>query len=118
MFAFDRIVEQRLQQAEERGVFRDLPGSGRPLRLEDVSGVPADLRASYLMLKSNGFLPPELEAKKHWLQLRDLLACCIEPGARAELGRRVEHARTRYRELIAARAPRYAMFDAVTRADS
>ena len=63
-------------------------------------------------------LPPELEAKKHWLQLRDLLACCIEPGARAELGRRVEHARTRYRELIAARAPRYAMFDAVTRADS
>ena len=34
-----------LRRAEADGVFRDLPGRGRPLALEDLSDVPAELRA-------------------------------------------------------------------------
>lgn len=106
MDPFARIVEERLQRAEETGVFRGLPGSGRPLELEDVSGVPDELRSSYLLLNSNGFVPPELEARKAWLRLQDLLAACVDPGERGRLRGEMLAARDRYQQQIAERSPR------------
>ena len=85
MHPFDRVVEERLQRAEEAGQLRGLPGSGRPLELEDLRGVPDELRSSYLLLKSNGFVPPELEARKQWLRLEDLLRTCRNEPGRARL---------------------------------
>jgi len=108
MDPFARIVEERLQRAEQRGVFRNLPGRGRRLDLEDLSAVPDELRTSYLLLKSNGFVPPELEARKEWLRLQDLLAACIDPDERGQLHVEVLRARDRYQRLIAERAPRLA----------
>ncbi|MFN3244380.1 MAG: DnaJ family domain-containing protein [Planctomycetota bacterium] len=108
MEPFERIVEERLQRAERDGVFRGLPGSGRPLELEDVTAVPDELRTSYLLLKSNGFVPPELEARKEWLRLQDLLDACVDADERAQLDSEVTAARQRYEQQIAARAPRLA----------
>ena len=79
------IVEQRIEQAVRDGVFDDLPGRGRPLPLDDLSGVPDELRAGYLLLRANGCLPAELEARKEWLRLEDLLAACIDADERAQL---------------------------------
>ncbi|MGC6489563.1 MAG: DnaJ family domain-containing protein [Planctomycetota bacterium] len=108
MHPFDHIVEERLRHAEDAGELRGLPGSGRPLQLEDVSRVPDELRASYLLLKSNGFLPPELEAKQEWLRLEDLLRACTGGDSRARLRADVERARSRYRQQVAARSPHLA----------
>jgi hypothetical protein len=66
MDPFFHVVERALEEAERRGVFRGLPGQGRPLVLDDLSGVPEELRASYLLLE-NGFVPPELEARTELL---------------------------------------------------
>jgi hypothetical protein len=100
MDAFFHIAEQRIVQAERAGVFDNLPGRGKPLRLEDLSGVPEELRASWILLKTHGFLPPELEARKQWLRLRDLLAACADTAERRELRRDEQRAWLRYRMLM------------------
>jgi hypothetical protein len=79
------IVEQRIEEAVRDGVFDDLPGRGRPLQLEDLSLVPDELRAGYILLRTHGYLPAELEARKEWLRLADLLAACVDADERALL---------------------------------
>ncbi len=57
----DFIAEQRIAEAIENGDFDDLPGSGKPLELDDDSLVPEELRLAYRVLKNAGFVPPEIE---------------------------------------------------------
>lgn len=99
MDPFFHLVERKLDDAERAGAFRGLPGAGKPLVLEDLDGVPPELRAGYLLLKANGFVPPELEARKEWLRLQDLLAACLDPDRRADLAEATRQARLRWRLL-------------------
>lgn len=68
-----RIVEERIREAQEKGEFDNLPGRGQPLELEDDSRVPEDLRLAYKILKNAECLPPELHLKKEIRQMEDLL---------------------------------------------
>ncbi|MFO1077884.1 MAG: DnaJ family domain-containing protein [Planctomycetota bacterium] len=104
MTDWPNLVEQRIADAQRAGAFDGLSGFGRPLALEDLAGVPAELRASYILLESNGFLPPELEARKEWLRLSDLLAACADEGRREGLAREAQRARLRYRLLLEQRS--------------
>ncbi len=71
---FERIAENRIQEAIEAGVFDDLRGKGQPLRLEDESQIPPELRMAYKILKNADCLPPELEVRKEIVTLQDLVA--------------------------------------------
>jgi Domain of unknown function (DUF1992) len=71
---FERIAENRIQEAIEAGVFDDLQGKGQPLRLEDESHIPPELRMAYKILKNADCLPPELEVRKEIMTLQDLVA--------------------------------------------
>ncbi|HUU80980.1 MAG TPA: DnaJ family domain-containing protein [Acidobacteriota bacterium] len=73
MFCFQKIIEQRIKEAQERGEFDDLPGRGEPLKIEDDSHIPEDLRLAYKVLKNADCLPPELELKKEIRQMEDML---------------------------------------------
>lgn len=73
MSCFERTVEDKIRRAQQEGAFDNLPGTGKPLLLEDESAVPSDLRLVYRMLKNANCLPPELELHKEILNLRDLL---------------------------------------------
>src|SRR5947199_7646633 len=73
MSYLERKVEEKLRQAQQEGAFDSLPGSGKPLVLEDESSVPSELRLAYKMLKIANCLPPELELHKEILNLKDLL---------------------------------------------
>ena len=59
-----------------------------------------ELRASYILLKTHGFLPPELEARQQWLRLRDLLAACADTHDRQALQQSTHRAWLRYRMLM------------------
>jgi hypothetical protein len=111
MDPFFHLVERRLEEAERAGAFRSLAGAGRPLALEDLSAVPAELRASYLLLKGAGFVPPELEARKEWLRLRDLLAACEQTSDQPALQREEQRAWLRYRLLTEERGGGAGWFD-------
>jgi len=73
MWCFQKIVEERIQKAQEEGLFDNLPGKGRALQLEDDSHVPEDLRLAYKILKNADCLPPELQLKKEIRQMEDML---------------------------------------------
>ena len=60
--ALDDIVERRICEAQQRGDFDHLPGTGKPLVLDDDLLVPEELRAANRVLKNAGFVPPEVEA--------------------------------------------------------
>ncbi|MGD8389792.1 MAG: DUF1992 domain-containing protein [Desulfobacteraceae bacterium] len=70
---FDEIIERRIREAQQNGDFDNLPGRGRPLELEDDSGIPEDLRLVYKILKNANCLPPEVELRKEIHQMKDLL---------------------------------------------
>ncbi|MBN1627558.1 MAG: DUF1992 domain-containing protein [Deltaproteobacteria bacterium] len=74
MAGIQDLIERKIKEAQERGEFDNLPGKGKPLKLEDDSGVPEDLRVTYKILKNADCLPPELELKKEIRQMEDMLA--------------------------------------------
>jgi len=73
MLGFQKIIEKRIKEAQEKGEFDDLPGSGESLSIEDDSHVPEDLRLAYKILKNADCLPPELELKREIRQMEDML---------------------------------------------
>ncbi|WP_309474804.1 DnaJ family domain-containing protein [Dissulfurirhabdus thermomarina] len=78
----EMIAEQRIREAQERGELDDLPGAGRPLRFEDDTFVPPDLRLAYKMLKNAGYLPPELEEERELRSTAELLRHLEDEGER------------------------------------
>lgn len=70
---FEKIVEERIRQAVEKGDFDNLPGRGKPLRFEEMN-IPEDLRLAYKILKNADCLPPEIELRKEIRQTEDLMA--------------------------------------------
>jgi hypothetical protein len=69
----EKIAEEKIREAEQRGEFKNLPGAGKPLALEDDSMIPEQLRMAYKILKNSNFVPPEVEDKKEIKNIRDML---------------------------------------------
>lgn len=73
MDIFEKIAEQKIREAIEQGLFDDLPNKGRPLKLEDFTWVPEDLKIAYKILKNAEYIPPEMEIRKEIIDLKELL---------------------------------------------
>ena len=73
MFAFQKIVEKRIKEAQERGDFDNLPGHGEPINIEDDSHIPEDMRLAYKILKNADCIPPELQLRKEIRRMEDML---------------------------------------------
>jgi hypothetical protein len=71
---FEKIIEKRILQAQKKGFFDNLPGSGRPVDLESERHISKDLRLAYKILKNAGCLPPEIELKKKIVLTEEILA--------------------------------------------
>ena len=63
------IAEQRIAEAIAKGELDGLPGTGRPLDLEDDALIPEELRLAYRILKNAGYVPPEVETLNQIAQL-------------------------------------------------
>lgn len=86
---FIRIAENRILEALEAGLFDDLPGKGKPLKLEDDSHVPPELRMAYKIMKMADCLPPELEMRKEIVRLQDLVASLPDEAEKLKQMRRL-----------------------------
>ncbi|MBI4523514.1 MAG: DUF1992 domain-containing protein [Deltaproteobacteria bacterium] len=82
MLFYQKIVEERILEAQKAGAFDNLPGKGKPLRLEDLTWVPDDLRVPFIVLRNAGVLPPEVELLKEIHKLEDLLKYVEDEGER------------------------------------
>jgi hypothetical protein len=88
---FQRVVEERILEAQRAGAFDNLPGKGKPLKLEDQSWVPEDLRVAYHLLKNAHVLPPEAELLKEIRTLEDLLKYVEDENERRALANRIQN---------------------------
>lgn len=74
------LVEQRIQESMRNGEFEDLPGHGKPMELEDLSGVPEELRMSFKIMRNSGLVPEEVSLRAECVTLEGLLAACHNSG--------------------------------------
>src|SRR5438105_12648242 len=56
------IADRKIREAQEEGAFDNLPGKGKPLKLDFDPNVPPELRAAYRLMKEAQILPD-------WIQL-------------------------------------------------
>lgn len=90
MWLLDQWAERHILDAQRNGDFDALPGSGKPVHLDDDSHVPDELRAGYRLMKNAGCLPPELLQRKEAVELKDLLKQIHEDDPRFhEVNRRL-----------------------------
>ncbi len=81
MFWLDRLVEERIRDAQERGAFRNLPGEGRPLPPDD--DLSSEAWAAHRLLKKHGLLPDWLQLRKEIYQERQIVRRAWEEYWRA-----------------------------------
>ena len=82
---FDALVEKHISEAQAQGVFDDLPGAGKPLKLDDDAMVPEELRAAYRILKNSGYVPPEVEALRDMREIEQMLERANDDTERSAL---------------------------------
>ena len=82
MDILQRIAEQKIEDAIARGEFDNLPGKGKPLKLEDDSNVPPELRMAYKILKNSGHVPPEIQEQKEIASIEEMLEQCTDEQER------------------------------------
>ncbi len=91
MKAFRNIAEKRIRDAMDAGMFDNLAGAGRPLRMEDESWIPEDLRSAYRVLKNAGCVPPEVALRKEITTLADLMDTLDDETERIRSFRRIQY---------------------------
>ena len=94
------LVETRIREAREEGLFDDLPHKGKPVPVENDSRVPAELRGAYSVLKQAGVLPEEMELKKEMLTLGDLIRACHDEDEARTLRRKRSELAVRFQVLM------------------
>jgi DnaJ family protein C protein 28 len=58
------IADRKIRDAQDEGRFDNLPGKGRPLRLDPDGRTPVEQRWMNRILKESGFLPDWIELEK------------------------------------------------------
>jgi hypothetical protein len=66
-----RLIDEQIKRAIEAGEFDNLEGAGKPLNLDDYFAAPEDLRMGYSVLKSNKFVPEEVERLREISELKE-----------------------------------------------
>lgn len=61
---WDSLVERKIREAQEQGLFDDLPDKGKPLDLSDNPFLDPSWRTAYKLLQNHGFAPAWIELDK------------------------------------------------------
>lgn len=64
MNAFGRATDEIIQRAMDEGAFDNLPGKGKPLKLDENPHEAEEWRTAYRVLRSSGHSLPWIEMRK------------------------------------------------------
>ena len=87
--SLESSIEETIRKAIERGEFDNLKGKGKPLDLTGYFNTPEDLRMAYSMLKSNEFVPEEVEMLKEVAALKEQLSTSTSEEEKAALTKKL-----------------------------
>ncbi len=76
--SFHKIVEEKIQEAINKGEFDNLEGAGKPIDLTVYFNTPSEFRAGYSLLKSNKFVPEEVEIMRDIGELKEKIKICAK----------------------------------------
>ena len=68
--SIEKFIDKQIEQAMARGEFDNLKGTGQPLDLDAYFATPEDVRVGYSILKSNDFVPEEVERLREIAELK------------------------------------------------
>ncbi len=74
--SIEKSIEEKIQQAIAAGEFDNLEGAGKPLDLNNYFNTAEDVRMGFSVLKSNDFVPEEVEIFKEINLLREKIKSC------------------------------------------
>lgn len=104
--SIEKAIEARIQEAMARGEFDDLPGRGKPIDLEAYFATPEDLRMAFSMLRSNNFVPEEVEIAREIGQLKERLTGTADDAQRAMLTQKLNERSLALRLMLEKRSKR------------
>jgi hypothetical protein len=88
--SIESAIEKQIKEAMARGEFDNLAGKGKPLDLEAYFNTPDDLRMAYSILKSNDFVPEEVEIMKEISALKERLAAAVDELDRTAVRKKLD----------------------------
>ncbi|NMH70796.1 DUF1992 domain-containing protein [Bacillus sp. RO3] len=94
------MSEQRIKKAYEDGEFKELPGFGKPLNLDDDAGIPQELKMAHRMMKNAGFTTEEMNIKNEMMRIEDLIRVCEDDLEKQELQRNLNERMLKYNAML------------------
>ena len=100
------LAEAKIREAIEKGELKNLPGAGKPLKIDNLLFVPLEDRLAYTVMKNSGMVPDEVALKKEIEALRKSIEECQDGKKKGLLKRRLEETSIRYHVIMEKRARR------------
>jgi hypothetical protein len=88
-YPVEKLIEEWL--AEKEG--EELPGTGKPLNLDEYFSWPEEQRIGLSLLKNSGCVPFEVEQLREIKRLSEEIERCSDDQARVRLQRRLQEER-------------------------
>lgn len=85
MLAFEKIAQNLIQEAMERGEFDNLSNKGQPLHLDEYFATPEEYRLGHSVLKNAKVRPAEIDLLAEVGQLNEQLATCTDEAEKQRL---------------------------------
>lgn len=85
MSIFEKIAQNKIQEAIENGEFERLSNQGQPLHLDEYFATPEDFRLGHSVLKSANILPAEMELLREIGQLKQRIEHCQNEAEKRRL---------------------------------
>jgi hypothetical protein len=87
--SLEKVIEEKIQEAMANGEFDNLRGHGKPLDLSAYFSTPEEVRIAYAMLKSNEFVPREVELMREVDDLRSRLRAAVDDAEKTQIRKRL-----------------------------
>jgi hypothetical protein len=104
--SIEKFVEEQVRRAIEAGEFDNLPGKGKPIDLKAYFDTPEDLRLAYSVLKSNSFVPEEVELLREIEALKKHFETCTDEERSSNLKREIREKTFTFNMLLEKRKRR------------
>jgi hypothetical protein len=85
--SYETFIEKQIQKAIAEGKFDNLEGKGKPINLDDYFAAPEDIRLGYSVLKSQKFVPEEVDRLKEIGQLKEKIKNCSDADEQRKLNK-------------------------------
>lgn len=100
------LAEAKIREAIEKGELKNLPGAGKPLKIDNMLFVPKEDRLAYTVMRNSGLVPDEVALRKEIDCLRKSLDECWDGKKKDLLKKRLEETSIRYNIVMEKRARR------------